>query len=112
MNNNAGEQNLSNNQIGMKPTLRLEQDGKIIEFNLTINIYNTNDNHNNLANAGAQAGVSYTASDQGQISGDNSENLYINKEPEHKVEYFIEKTKENNQIKSKNPFRSYRYNRP
>jgi hypothetical protein len=50
-------------------------DGFSIELNIYINIYNNNDNNNNLANQGGKAGVSFSATGGGQISGKSGTNV-------------------------------------
>lgn len=58
-------------------SFKYDLDGLTIELNIYINIYNNNDNKNNLANEGSKAGVTYSASSKGQISGDNGLNEII-----------------------------------
>ena len=57
-----------------KASYKFEKEGVTIEFNIYINLYNTNDNNNNLANQHGKAGVSVTASDNSQISGNHGKN--------------------------------------
>ncbi len=57
-----------------KASYKFEKEGVTIEFNIYINLYNTNDNNNNLANQHGKAGVTVTASDNSQISGNHGKN--------------------------------------
>jgi hypothetical protein len=80
----GGDRKMEDNQQKKKTaSYHYKKNGVVLEFVININFYNTNHNNNNLANQRGQAGVTMTATENSQISGDHGKNTSGNEEKDN-----------------------------